>query len=139
MNATAFTRFDAADYLDSEADIAAYLQAVIDDSDGDPAAITHALGTIARARNMSQLARDTGLTREGLRKALSGDGNPTFSTVHKVARALGLQLAFLPLAGTAAAAAPDEATDPTPVTPASTDVADAATTTAEPQHTSRRP
>src|SRR5690606_22548425 len=70
---------------------------VIEDSDGDPGAITHALGTIARARNLSQLARDTGLTREGLRKALSGEGNPTFSTVHKVARALGLRLAFLPL------------------------------------------
>ncbi len=96
MNTPTFTRFDAADYLDSEADIAAYLEAVITDSDGDPAAITHALGTIARARNMSQLARDTGLTREGLRKALSGEGNPTFATVQKVAKALGLRVAFLP-------------------------------------------
>jgi probable addiction module antidote protein len=54
--------------------------------------IVHALGVIARARNMSQLARDTGLTREGLYKALSPEGNPTFSTVAKVAKALGLQI-----------------------------------------------
>jgi probable addiction module antidote protein len=54
----------------------------------------HALGVIARAKNMSQLARDTGLTREGLYKALSEDGNPTFATVTKIAKALGLQIRF---------------------------------------------
>ncbi|HCH24214.1 MAG TPA: putative addiction module antidote protein [Oceanospirillaceae bacterium] len=61
-------------------------------SGDDSAFIVHALGVIARAKNMSQLARDTGLTREGLYKALSSDGNPTFSTIAKVAKALGLQI-----------------------------------------------
>ena len=60
------------------------------------ALIAAALGDIARARNMSQLARDTGLTREGLYKALSGDGNPSFATVVKVAQALGLRMHFIP-------------------------------------------
>jgi probable addiction module antidote protein len=64
--------------------------------DGDPALITAALGDIARARNLSQLARDTGMSREGLYKALSGEGNPSFATVMKVARALGLRLSFKP-------------------------------------------
>jgi probable addiction module antidote protein len=62
----------------------------------DPAYIAHALGVIARARSMSQLARDTGLTREGLYKALSGEGNPSFATVLKVAHALGLKLKLAP-------------------------------------------
>jgi probable addiction module antidote protein len=57
----------------------------------DPAFIVHALGVVARARNMSQLARDTGLTREGLYKALSGEGNPSFATVLKVSRAMGFK------------------------------------------------
>lgn len=91
-----FTRLDAADYLKSEDDIAAYLEAVMEESATDPAAIARALGAVARARNMAQLARDTGLTREGLYKALSGDGNPSFATVLKVAHALGLRLAFAP-------------------------------------------
>ena len=64
----------------------------IEDAGDDPAFIVHALGVIARARNMSQLARDTGLTREGLYKALSPEGNPSFATVAKVAKALGLQI-----------------------------------------------
>ena len=62
------------------------------DADDDPACIVHALGVIGRAKNMSWLARDTGLTREGLYKALSPDGNPVFSTVAKVAKALGLRI-----------------------------------------------
>ncbi|WKZ12838.1 MAG: putative addiction module antidote protein [Gammaproteobacteria bacterium] len=89
-----FSRYDAADYLKTDADIAAYLDAVIED--GDPALLAAALGDIARARNMSQLARDTGLSREGLYRALSGDGNPSLDTVMKIARALGLRLAFQP-------------------------------------------
>lgn len=68
------------------------LEACAEEADGDPAFIVHALNVIARARNMSQLARDTGLTREGLYKALSSEGNPAFSTVAKVAKALGLQI-----------------------------------------------
>ena len=62
----------------------------------DPAFLAAALGDVARARNMSQLARDTGLTREGLYKALSGKGNPTLDTVMKIAKALGLRLTFKP-------------------------------------------
>jgi probable addiction module antidote protein len=76
--------------LDSEEDMAAYLEAALED--GDPALIAAALGDIARAQGMSQIARKTGLGRESLYKALSPDGNPEFSTVLKVVRALGLRL-----------------------------------------------
>lgn len=89
-----FSRYDTVDYLKTDEDMAAYLDACIEE--GDPALIAAALGDIARARNMSQLARDTGLTREGLYKALSGDGNPSFATVMKVAQALGLRMRFTP-------------------------------------------
>lgn len=85
-------KWDSVEYLDSDEEIQAYLDACIDDSEGDPAFIIHALATIARAKNMSQLARDTGMSREGLYKALSPQGNPTFATVIKVATALGLSL-----------------------------------------------
>ena len=73
-------------------DSAEYLEACIEEAGDDPAFIAHALGVIARARNKSLLARDTGLTREGLYKALSPEGSPTFATVSKVAKALGLQI-----------------------------------------------
>jgi probable addiction module antidote protein len=86
------TRWDSAEFLKTKEDIQLYLEACIEEAGDDPAFIVHALGVIARARNMSQLARDTGLTREGLYKALSPDGNPTFATVAKVAKALGLQI-----------------------------------------------
>ena len=82
--------YDAAEYLETAKDMAAYLEAALED--GDPAVVTHALGTIARARGMSQIARDTGLGRESLYKALSPGGNPEFVTVLKVVRALGLKL-----------------------------------------------
>lgn len=91
-----FKRFDAADFLETEEDIAQFLEAVMTDSGGDPATVASALGAVARARNMSQLARDSGLTREGLYKALSGDGNPSFATIMKVANALGLKMKFEP-------------------------------------------
>jgi probable addiction module antidote protein len=94
MTKATFSRFDSADYLESEDDIAAYLAAVMEDAGDDPAVITRALGVVARARNISQLSRDTGISREGLYKALSGDGNPSFSTVTKIATALGLRLKF---------------------------------------------
>lgn len=87
-----FTRWDAAEYLETEEDMALYLDAMIDESQGDARMIAVALGDIARAKGMTQLARDTGLTREGLYKALSADGNPEFSTVMKVITALGLKL-----------------------------------------------
>jgi probable addiction module antidote protein len=82
--------WDAADYLRSAEDMAAYLEAALDD--GDPALFTAALGDIARAKGMTELARDTGLGRESLYKALSPDGNPEFATVLKVIRSLGLKL-----------------------------------------------
>lgn len=82
--------YDSAEYLKTDADMAAYLDAVLED--GDPDLVTHALGVIARAKGMAQLARDTGLGRESLYKALSADGNPEFATVLKVVRALGIKL-----------------------------------------------
>jgi probable addiction module antidote protein len=86
-----FSRWDAADYLKSDDDMAAYLQACLEEGPDDPALIAAALGDIARARGMAQLAKETGLTREGLYKALSKDGNPSLGTVLKVLKALGLK------------------------------------------------
>jgi probable addiction module antidote protein len=83
-------RWDPAEHLESEGDMAAYLEAALED--GDPVLIAAALGDIARAQGMSQIAKKTGLGRESLYKALSPDGNPEFSTVLKVVRALGLRL-----------------------------------------------
>lgn len=91
-----FSRYDSADYLKTEEDIALYLDACMEEGGDDPEFIAHTLGTIARARNMMQLAKDTGLTRAGLYKALSGEGNPSFATVVKVARALGLKITLTP-------------------------------------------
>lgn len=99
---TTLRRFDAADYLRDEADIAAYLDACGEDN--DPALIAHALGAIARARNVSQLARDAGMTRAGFTRALGQGGNPSFATISRVATALGLKISFAP-----AAAAPRKA------------------------------
>jgi probable addiction module antidote protein len=82
--------WDVVDQLKCDEDIAHYLEAVFDD--GDPALITAALGDIARAKGMSQVAREAGLGRESLYKALSSEGNPEFATVLKVIRALGLKL-----------------------------------------------
>lgn len=87
-----FGHYDAVDYLKTEEDMVHYLEAVMED--GDPGLIAAALGDIARARNLSQLARDVGMSREGLYKALSGEGNPTFATITKVASALGLQFSI---------------------------------------------
>ncbi len=84
--------YDAAAYLKTGQDCALYLQAAIDESHGDAALVVAALGDIARARGMMDLARKTGLTREGLYKALSPEGNPSFATVMKVCKALGLKL-----------------------------------------------
>ena len=89
-----FTRYDTADYLTNDDRVSAYLEAVLEEAGDDPSLIAQALGAVARARNISQLARDTGLTREGLYKALSPDGNPSFATILKVAKALGLRVAF---------------------------------------------
>jgi probable addiction module antidote protein len=87
-----FSRYDVVDYLKSDEDIAAYLDACIDEAGDDAAYIAAALGDIARARGMAQMAKDTGISREGLYKALSADGNPSLATVLKVVKALGLKL-----------------------------------------------
>lgn len=76
MTQVKFSRYDTADYLKDEEGVALYLEAVMEEAGDDPAFIVKALGTVARARNMSKLARDTGMSREGLYKALSGEGNP---------------------------------------------------------------
>lgn len=93
-----FTPWDPADHLESDLEIAAYLDACIVGDPGDGSLVRAALGDIARARGMSQLARDTGISREGLYKALSSTGNPEFATVLKVARALGVRLHAVPAA-----------------------------------------
>lgn len=82
--------WDAVDYLESSDDMAAYLEAALED--GDVGLIAAALGDIARAKGMTQIARDAGLGRESLYKALSREGNPELGTVLKVVRALGLKL-----------------------------------------------
>ncbi|MGN6251382.1 MAG: addiction module antidote protein [Marmoricola sp.] len=89
-----FRPYDSADHIKSLEDIAYYLEAVLEEAGDDPAFITHALGVIARAQNFSDLARNVGMSREGLYKALSNNGNPSFATIYKVARALGLKLEF---------------------------------------------
>ncbi len=94
MATETFRRFDAANYLTDIETAAAYLQATIDESADDSGAIADALGAIARSGNLSELARRTGMSREGLYKALSADGNPSFATIVKVSRALGLRLEF---------------------------------------------
>ena len=83
-------KWDTAELLNSEADVVAYLSAALED--GDTALLTVALGNIARAKGITQLAKETGVTRDGLYKALSPDGNPSFSTINKIIRALGLRL-----------------------------------------------
>lgn len=82
--------WDVAEHLETEADLAAYLEAALEE--GDPALVAAALGDIARAKGMTQIARETGLGRESLYKALSAEGNPEFATVLKVVQALGLKL-----------------------------------------------
>lgn len=85
-------KWDSAEHLKTDEDMALYLEACLEEAGDDAAFIAKALGTIARAKGMSQLARDTGLGRESLYKALSGEGNPSFATILKVIRALGVQL-----------------------------------------------
>lgn len=94
MTKTEFTEYDSADYLTSLDHIAAYLEAVLEEAGDDPAFVAQALGNIARSQNFSELAREVGMSREGLYKALSTDGNPSFATIMKVAKALGLKIEF---------------------------------------------
>ena len=95
MSKSKLTKWDSAEYLKTDEDILHYIEACLEEN--DPQLITHALGVIAKAKGMSQLARDTGMTREGLYKALSDDGNPEFSTVMKVIKGLGLKVSIQPV------------------------------------------
>ena len=92
MNKTATTTYDVADHLRNPEECAAYLEACLEEANGDASFIAKALGDIARAKGMTQVAQETGLSRESLYKALSGDRNPGFDTVLKVMNALGLEL-----------------------------------------------
>lgn len=86
--------WDPAHHLNTKEDMAAYLEAALED--GDPALVTAALGDIARSKGMTQIAQETGLGRESLYKALSSEGNPEFATVLRVIQALGLRLRATP-------------------------------------------
>lgn len=89
------TKWDATEYLDSEEAIAAYIEAAFED--GDPEIIKHALGNVARARGMTSIAKDAGVTREALYKALSEKGDPKLSTLLGVMKALGVRLTTTPV------------------------------------------
>lgn len=99
MGKIKLSRWDSAAHLKTDEDVAAYLEACFEEAGDDPAFIAHALGVAARAKGMTQMARDTGLGRESLYKALSSEGNPEFSTVLKVMKALGLKLTAAPRRG----------------------------------------
>ena len=94
---TKLQNYDVANHLRTPEEMAAYLDAAIEKSNGDASFIAMALGDIARAKGMAELSRETGLGRESLYKALSAEGNPQLSTVLKVAKALKLQLHVKPL------------------------------------------
>ena len=91
MNTT-FKPYDVADYLKSEKSMALYLEACFEEAGEDTSIIAAALGDIARAKGMSEIAEATGLTREGLYRTLSKDGNPSFASIMKVMKALGMKL-----------------------------------------------
>lgn len=92
MRKTKTTRYDVAEHLRNPKEMAAYLEACLEEAEGDAAFIAKALGDIARAKGMSQVARDSGLSRESLYKALSGERSPDFDTILKVVTALGIKL-----------------------------------------------
>lgn len=99
MKKTKTTAYDVAEHLRTPEEMAAYLEACIEESNGDAAFIAKALGDIARAKGMTQVARDAGLSRESLYKALSGERSPGFDTILKVVDALGLRLHAVPAKG----------------------------------------
>ena len=92
MKKTTTTKYDVAEHLRNPEEMAAYLEACLEEADGDAAFIAKALGDIARAKGMTKVARDAGLSRESLYKALSGDRKPGFDTILKIIKALGLKL-----------------------------------------------
>jgi probable addiction module antidote protein len=85
-------KWDVVEHLKTEEDMILYFEACLEEDPGDGSLVRAALGDIAKARGMAQVARDTGMSREGLYKALSAEGNPEFATVMKVIKALGLRL-----------------------------------------------
>jgi len=99
MGKTITTRYDVAEHLRTPEEMAAYLEACLEEANGDAAFIAKALGDIARAKGMSQVARDAGLSRESLYKALSGERTPAFDTILKVIGALGLKLRAVAVSG----------------------------------------
>lgn len=92
MGTLKLRKWDSVEYLKTDEDMALYLEACMEEAGDDAAFIAAALGDIARAKGMTQLAKETGLGRESLYKALSGEGNPSFATILKVVRALGIRL-----------------------------------------------
>jgi len=97
MSKTTITRYDVAEHLRTPEEMAAYLEACLEESNGDASFVAKALGDIARAKGMTQVARDAGLSRESLYKALSGERTPGFDTVLRVVQALGIELHAAPL------------------------------------------
>ena len=91
MTTPKLSKWDSAEHLKTDEDMAAYLEACLQEAGDDAAFIAKALGNIARAKGMTHLSKDTGLGRESLYKALSGEGNPSFATILKVTHALGLK------------------------------------------------
>ena len=91
MTTPKLSKWDSAEHLKTDEDMAAYLEACLEEAGDDAAFIAKALGNIARSKGMTQLSKDTGLGRESLYKALSGEGNPSFATILKVTHALGLK------------------------------------------------
>ena len=100
MDKVKTTRYDVAEHLRTPEEMAAYLEACMEDSDGDASFIAKALGDIARAKGMTQVAKDAGLSRESLYKTLSGERNPGFDTVLKVIHALGIEFHAAPISNT---------------------------------------
>ena len=98
MKKTITKRYDVAEHLRTPEEMAAYLEACFEEANGDASFIAKALGDIARAKGMTQVARDAGVSRESLYKALSGDRSPDFNTILKVVNALGLKLHAAPVA-----------------------------------------
>ena len=111
------TEFDAAEYIETVEDARQHLELCAEQDPGDGSAIRAALNTIARAQNMSGLARDAELNRAGLYRALSEDGNPTLSTLLKITQALGLRLRIEPIPESSPGGATPSPRPSTPQTP----------------------
>src|SRR5260363_300898 len=97
MAKTKTTHYDIAEHLRTGEEMALYIEAALEESDSDPTFIAKAFGVIARARGMTQVAKDAGLSRESLYKALSGERSPALSTIMKVSKALGLRWNIQPM------------------------------------------